>query len=127
MSIRSTLSEGTDEIYPGLTVCDGRVSGSIIAGLTRLPLWAFIGTVVEESWAEANESYEVESTGLTKRELSDFLYNLLEMRGEFGRLILLMAEAYRVGTDYWYEEPSLRERMQQQLQRCLETLQNEGQ
>ena len=123
MNILRQPPEDTDDIYPGLTVCDNRVTGSINAGRTRLPLWAFVGTVVRESWDEADESFEIESvTGLTSRDLSEFLYNLLQMRGEFGRLVLLMAEVYRTGADDWYEDAALRERMQAQLRRCLEAL-----
>jgi hypothetical protein len=127
MGILRQPSEDTDNLYPGLTVCDDRVTGSINAGRTRLPLWAFIGTVVEESWVEANKNFEVESTGLSKRDLSDFLYNLLEMRGEFGRLLLLMAEAYRVGADEWHDDPVLCRRMQEQLQQCLKALEDNTQ
>lgn len=68
MGILRQPAEDTDDLYPGLTVCDNRVTGSINAGRTRLPLWTFIGTVVEESWVEANKNFEVESTGLSKPE-----------------------------------------------------------
>ena len=33
-------------LYPGLVVDDGRQSGSITVGQSRLPLWSFIGTAL---------------------------------------------------------------------------------
>jgi hypothetical protein len=126
-------AEETVDLYPGLCVCDDRVSGSITVARSRLPLWAFISIVIEDGWEEAVSeengwSYMEEDYKWTNRKMSDFLYYLSESRGEFARLLLLMAEVERVGRESnalrWYEEEGLRRRMKEQLQRCLEALQD---
>lgn len=47
-------------LYPGLVVSDGdhrRQAASITVGRTRLPVWAFIGQVVEAGWGAADDYY----------------------------------------------------------------------
>lgn len=81
------------EDYPGLWVHDGRVTGSITAGQTRLPLWAIIGTAILNGWDEVEDGWEPTCTA---EELADFLHDLLQARGEFARLLLALANAERV-------------------------------
>ena len=84
----------SDDLYPGLVVHDGRVTGSITSGPTRLPLWAFVTDIIHRGWGDVEDDYpsaaEIGADGLAA-----FLYDLLEARGEFGRLLLVVAGAER--------------------------------
>jgi hypothetical protein len=82
------------EDYPGLWVHDGRVSGSITVSQSRLPLWAFAGW----DWDEVVASWDYIETeyGWTEDRQGEFLHNLLEARGEFGRLLLTIADMHRI-------------------------------
>ena len=123
-------SEESVDLYPGLCVCDDRVSGSITVGQSRLPLWTFIGTIVTDGWETvAGEEGDFPQTekdyGWTQQKMSDFLYYAMQSRGEFGRLTLLMAELNRVGDQNkapWIEEAEHCQQMREQLQRCLDAL-----
>ena len=121
--------EESTNLYPGLVVHDGRVSGSITIGRTRLPIWAIIGTAIRDGWPAVTSEYEPPGE-FTEEHLADFLYWLTEQRGEFARLLLTLAdvERYEAERDYdgpprwwWDHEPS-RSRVIDQLQRCLEAL-----
>lgn len=121
------------EDYPGLTVCDNRVSGSINVGSSRLPLWAFIWAAIHEDWASVESSWEPgKHYNFTAEDLSHFLYCLLEMRGEFGRLLLTLADAERREQNSnhlkddrpWWERPRARGKVLAQLKRCLVALEN---
>lgn len=111
--------------YPGFCVHDGRVSGSITAGESRLPLWCLIYETVHDGFA-AVEKDRADTHGLTADSFSGFLYDLLEMRGEFGRLLCVLANAERVegvrGQTPWWLRDSQRRKVIAQLRRCLETL-----
>jgi hypothetical protein len=124
--LREPYAESTD-LYPGLVVHDGRVTGSITAGRSRLPLWAFMPqTIVSEGeW----DGYEPETYEWTRGKASEFLYHLLEMRGEFARLLCVLADVdrredkrYAGFGPGWWAMPTLRRRAVRQLRRCLETL-----
>lgn len=143
--------ESTD-LYPGLVVHDGRVTGSITVGQSRLPLWCFIGIVAHDGFDAANDSYDVtENYGFTADDLSGFLYSLLEARGEFGRLLLTLADAERRENDRhddwaaeqggglieidlydrndpppWWAYPPERDRVLAQLRRCVLALEREA-
>lgn len=85
------------EDYPNLWVHDGRVTGSITVGQSRLPLWAIIGTAVTEDWQEVEDGWSPdEHYGFDANDLANFLNDLLQARGEFGRLLLTLANAERV-------------------------------
>lgn len=118
--------EESANLYPGLVVHDGRVSGSITVGPTRLPLWAFIGWAVEQGFDAAAEDYYSEHyhEWFGKHDLAIFLSNLMELRGEFGRLLLVLADAERRdrGRTPWWETKRHRKRVGDQLRRCLEIL-----
>ena len=62
--------EDSTDLYPGLSVCDDRVTGSINVRQTRLPLWAFIGTAITDGWESAEDGWEIQETGLTSQEIS---------------------------------------------------------
>lgn len=82
--------------------------------------WACISIIVEDGWEEAVSEengwpYVEEEYEWTKQKMSNFLYHLAESRGEFGRLLLLMAEVERLehgdNGPRWYRQEDLRERM----------------
>lgn len=88
--------EESTGLYPKLVVHDGRVSGSITCGRSRLPLWAFIWEAVHHGWESVESSYGPLESGFNQDDLAEFLHHLLEMRGEFGRLLLVLANADRL-------------------------------
>ena len=131
-ALRQPAQESAD-LYPGLCVHDARVTGSITVGRSRLPLWAFVSMVIEDGWEavvseEDGWPYLEEKYGWTRQKMSDFLYYLVESRGEFGRLLLLMAEVERVKRENdgspWLHQEDLRLQMREQLQRCLDIMQD---
>lgn len=143
-------AEETVDLYPGLVVHDGRVSGSITVDRSRLPLWAFIHTALTDGWDRVEEGWSpTEHYGFTEEHLAEFLYDLLELRGEFGRLLLVLAGVERAERqlrddtlaphgpivnitpgdpdavqlpDSWWETPDLIDRVRQQMLCCLAAL-----
>lgn len=111
--------EESTDLYPGLVVHDGRVTGSITFGPTRLPLWApQIAFVDAEDYRASKED-----VGAGEHFLSD----LLQLRGEFGRLLLVLADAERcervTGSRYcWWQTKRHRKRIAQQFKLCLQVL-----
>jgi len=111
--------------FPKLSLNDNRVTGSITVRETRLPLWAIISTAINEGWDGVKHGWDIEGHyGYKKEDLAHFLYCLLEQRGEFGRLLMLLArEESRETVDMaWWENPKAKARVVKQLQRCLDTL-----
>lgn len=88
--------EETVDAYPGLCVHDGRHSGSITFGQTRLPVNAVIYDALCSGWDVVEEGWTPSAYGWDDGKLAIFLYQLLEMRGEFGRLLLVLANAERL-------------------------------
>ena len=122
-------AEETNGLYPGLTVCDNRVTGSITLGQSRLPAWALRTDFPD--W----DDYATDQTkpggphhGVSKDDLRWFIHNLLEMRGEFGRLLLILADGERRDANRslrgrpWWEKKGQRKRVADQLRRCLAVL-----
>lgn len=108
--------EETVGLYPGLVVHDGRVSGSITVGCSRLPVWALPLQV-------HGEDYDVEEYGYTTDEIATFIHHLLDLRGEFARLLLLLANAQRCGSGKpWWLRKVHRQRISRQMRRCLALL-----
>lgn len=110
--------------YPGLWVADDRVTGSITDGQSRLPLWCYITLVAEQGFNDrVTESWPPHE--MTAAHLGDFLYHLLNLRGEFGRLVCVLADIERRperGGWAWWEHKTHRQRVIKQLQRCLDVL-----
>lgn len=78
-------AEETDDLYPGLCVHDGRVTGSITIGPTRLPLWTILPTLIEEDWEAVRENWPtVDDYGWTAQDTERFLSRLMQMRGSLG-------------------------------------------
>lgn len=134
------------DLYPGLVVHDGRVSGSITFGPTRLPLWAPV-----LRFEDALEDYGADPAEVQAAEC--FLHDLLEMRGEFGRLLLVLADAERRDSERedealepygpvvditpgrpgavelpppWWHDADLRAPVIDQLRRCLAALEGDA-
>ena len=112
--------------FPNLMVHDDVVTGSINVRGTRLPLWAIIFTAITEGWEAVESGWSPEGHyGYTRQDLANFLYNLLEQRGEFGRLLLLLANVERTSDDGWWLKKGARQRVMKQLQSCLDALSQE--
>lgn len=108
------------EDYPGLVVWDARVSGSVTLGDTRLPVWA-------PSYMSNVEAYSVTPAEAEEYEerLTLFLHDLLEQRGEFARLLCVLADVERKsrpGMKGWWDVKRSRRRVVDQLYRCLDSL-----
>ena len=88
--------EESIDLYPGLVVHDGRHSGSITFGRTRLPVNAVIYDALCSGWDVVEEGWTPSAYGWDDKKLAHFLHDLLEMRGEFGRLLLVLANAERL-------------------------------
>lgn len=118
------------EDYPRLVVCDARVTGSITAGYTRLPLWCFVPAMTREGWAKVKNDRNI--TEVTEAQLAEFLYYLLEARGDFGRLLCVLADVERRaareserdenGCFTWWYHPKMKGRVRAALQRCIDSL-----
>jgi len=145
-------AEETVGLYPGLVVHDARKTGSITAGSSRLPLWAFAGVAITHGWDEAEDGWSPSDYGVGRYELARFIVDLLEMRGEFARLLLVLANAERAETERadryfvelgspdgvnditpgtelgdnmppaWWADPDLARPVLDQLERCLACL-----
>ena len=115
--------------FSKLMVNDNVQTGSINVRGTRLPLWAIIFTAINEGWERVEQGWSPdEHYGFGAKDLALFLYCLLEQRGEFGRLLLVLANAEHKNDDGWWEKPNHRHRVMKQLQNCLDALnQIEGQ
>lgn len=127
---RTPAAESHD--YPGLCVHDGRVSGSITADCTRLPLWAFIWNALVEGWPAVEHNWSPSKYGWDAERLGSFLSNLLEQRGEMARLICVLADVERRDgvtskrhDHAWWESKTQRRRVIAQLKRCLAALEAE--
>jgi hypothetical protein len=83
------------EDYPGLVVDDGRVSGSITMGHSRLPLWCVIQTIVKAGYGAAIRSHPDIVNRATSDEIGWFLYDLLENRKKLARLLCVLADVER--------------------------------
>lgn len=127
-------AEESMDLYPGLVVHDNRQTGSITAGRSRLPVWAFCTTAILGQWSEGGKqysgwgsvegSYNPEEYGLTEEDFANFIYCLMELRGEFGRLLLVLADMERRERHWrsWWQTKVNRGRMRRQLRRCLAVL-----
>jgi hypothetical protein len=121
--------EETVGLYPGLVVYDARLGGAITVGRSRLPVSAILSTyfrggwdAVVAGWPEVTDEY-----GFTENDLYQFFRCLTGLRGEYGRLLLVLAEAERCEAarsdlTSWWETKRHRKRVADQLRRCLEVV-----
>jgi hypothetical protein len=127
------LFDGEDKVtedYPGFVVHDGRVTGSITVGHSRLPLWCLINTMVDAGYSTTVEDYPTLSTYATADDIASFLYDLLEHRREFARLLCVLADVerqkreagereYRPNAVYYYDgNPPLSEKLKPALRQA---------
>lgn len=118
--------------YPGLWLSDDCVTGSINVKDSRLPLWAIVGELVQNGWKGVERGWEMKryEPNFKQSDLAGFLYYLLEMRGEFGRLLMELADAERRQQAHdvtkddrnWWEMPTVRTKLLKQLKRCVDAL-----
>lgn len=109
--------------FPKLMVNDDVMTGSINVRNTRLSLWAIISTAINEGWDEVERYWSPEEHyGFSRSDLAHFLYCLLEQRGEFGRLLLVLANVEHRNVNSWWQGIKSRRMVKRQLQRCLDTL-----
>lgn len=129
--MKSRRNQDTSQ-YPGLVVCDNRVSGSITAGASRLPLWG-LTCYLFESW-KTGINAEVHTThGWTEQAFKSFLHHILDHRGEFARLICTLADVERRDTARsegrnavaWWVHPRSKQRVLEALRRCVYVLEND--
>lgn len=79
--------EESVDLYPGVVVHDGRMTGSLTFGRVRTPLWApQLGFLDAEDYAVEPEAQKAAEA---------FLRDLLQARGEYARLLLVLADAER--------------------------------
>jgi hypothetical protein len=112
-------------LYPGFAVTDNVVAGSITLGRSRLPVWCFLVDFPE--WdAYGNDEPGAPHYGVSKEHLAGFVIDLFELRGEFARLLLVMADAERCDRTGrrrpWWETKRHRRRVRAQLRRCVAVL-----
>ena len=119
------------EEYPGLVVHDDRQVGSITFGHSRLPIWCIIGDAITSNWSEVDSNWpSLKENHWDANRFSEFLYYLTEMRGEFARLLCVLADAerredqteYQGDTTPWWKDPEQQKRVADQLKKCLATL-----
>jgi hypothetical protein len=131
--LRREPAAESDDIYPGLSVNDGRQGGLIVVDRGRLPLSAFLRTLARAVWNAVIDDYPhiPEHYEFTAAALGDFLTDLLEQHGEMARLLLVLADAQRrereslgVGVDApaWWSVPDTSDRVGQQLALCMRAL-----
>lgn len=112
--------DGETVDYPGLVVHDGRVTGSITIGYTRLPVWAVVPSMMHDGAARIRESYPGE---YEPQDIISFVYSLLDLRGEFARLLCVLAKAERnEHGNGWWKRKTVRRRVKRALQRCVDAL-----
>lgn len=88
--------EESVDLYPGLVVHDGRHSGSITYGRSRLAVECIIHAALCQGWGVVEEGWTPSAYGWDAARTAGFLCDLLEARGEFGRLLLVLANAERL-------------------------------
>lgn len=93
-------------------------------GASRLPLWCFIGWAIQDGFRTAADDYYSDGYYDTfdEKAAAEFLSCLFDQRGEFARLILLLADAERCerhSGKWWWETKRHRKRIADQLRRCL--------
>ena len=123
------------EDYPGLIVCDDRVSGSITFGRSRLPLWAIATHDLAKGWDEVEGDFQPSEFGWDGARFFDFVHHLFDARKEFGRLLCILADVERQDSDHsedpgapwdWQERDSARQRVLRQLRICTSILDPNG-
>jgi hypothetical protein len=122
--------EETTGLYPGLVVHDGRQSGSITAGPSRLPLWALTGDL-PNGWESVEANYEPSRYYWGEDEMFGLIHDVLQLRGDFARLLLILANGERCDREQdmdgppWWRTPFHRDRVRDALRQALAALDRE--
>jgi hypothetical protein len=132
--VDAPVPPGTED-YPGLVVCEGYRRGSIRTKDRGLELWCWVYELITQAdWDGVNRDYE---PGIDPDEFARFLVNLLNQRGEFGRLVCVLADVERdddervgkvgrgVDRRPWWEVPDQRARVRHVLLECVAALDEE--
>lgn len=121
MSIdRPAKRDKRGEHYPGLVVMDGRVTGSITLGQSRLPIWC-----IPHGFDIEAHQMEPTAYGVTDDDLGEFVHRLLEARGNWGRLLCVIADEERASgyVPFLYDiSERAKKRLRAALQACLDEL-----
>lgn len=139
-----------DDIYPPFGCWDKMRAGSVNIGGTRLLAHDILWSITKDGWTRAVNEF---APACTPDEYRRFLHDLLDARGEFGRLLLTIAAAERAERDRdeaasdkhfatahadsdmcdcgripvsWWEDPGMRQPVIDQLRRCLAALEEDG-
>ena len=119
------------EFYPGLDVTDNVATTSITVKGTGLALWAFTGRLgAGEGFQHVVTDYGLPAS-FSEEEYYTFLHHLLECRGEFARLLCILANVEREESDAededwsWWETDR-KNRVIEQLKRCVVALEQHG-
>ena len=117
----------TADLYPGLVVQDNRVTGSITVGPTRLPIWAVIADLVNGGWDDVEHGYGPFLDRFDADDFAEFVFSLLNLRGEFARLLLALANVERLegeneSSERWWENRHMRRPVADLLRRCLDVV-----
>lgn len=116
----STESAPTED-YPGLFVWNARCSGQATIGQSRLPLYGVLPGALLWGWGDAQSKYPHLGAG---GPFADFLERLLEARGEFARLLCVLADVERQteGITDWRDDSNAVNRVRTHLLCCLRDL-----
>ncbi len=122
-------------LYPKLVVWDRRVAGAITIGQSRLPISSILFQAFHDSWEFTEEEWGLAQYDFSAEDLIEFLYRLLDVRGEFARLLLMLANAElkeAEDTDSlipadipWFRNKEIKTAIKEQLLRCVESLERE--
>lgn len=114
-----------EQLYPGLSVRNHMVSGSICVHPTRLPVWS-------PQLRALDLDHYIDDDGAVNDLIGEFLHFLVQQRGEFGRLLLVLADVERAeaagpsdGKAWWLRKKH-RKRVARHLRRCLRALGEES-
>jgi hypothetical protein len=118
---RPAVRDKRGEHYPGLVVMDGRVSSSITLGQSRLPIWCIPHRGFNIEWHTGSPT----AYGVSDDDLARFVFRLLEARGNWGRLLCIIADEERASEHVpflYCVSPRAKKRLRAALQACIEEL-----
>ena len=118
---RPATRDKRGEHYPGLVVMDGRVTGSITLGQSRLPIWC----IPHNGFDIEAHTGEPTAYGVSDDDLARFVFELLEARGCWGRLLCIIADEERASgyVPFLYGiSGRAKKRLRAALQACIDEL-----
>ena len=90
---REPADETTD--YPKLWVHDGRVTGQVTVGQSRLPLSSILTPALYQSWDDVEAGWSPSTYEFGHDDLASFVDDLLQCRGDLARLLCVLADVER--------------------------------